>query len=185
MKTLLDVGCNDLAGFKLLCKIESISPEVQKIFVEANPECWDDLDRDLANVPNSFLIKKGVSMHGQDTTLITREDENKCTGSTIMGEQFFKDSLGRWGIQAIPKYYTIQTITLEDIISQFNIDTKQCILKLDAEGIEYDVLSMIIDKNIAFKKIYCEFHVHNLNDQSRKNEIIKKLKTMTEVIEWH
>ncbi len=185
MKTLLDIGCNDLAGFRLLSTIENIENDTQKIFVEANPECWDDLEKDLMSVPNSTLVRRAVSMDGKDTVLITRDDEKKCTGSTIMGEQFFKDSLGRWGIKAIPKYYSIQTTTLDDIIAKYNIDTKECILKLDAEGIEYDLLTYIIEKGIIFKKIYCEFHVHNNEDQLRKNSIVEQLKKITTVLDWH
>ena len=186
MKTLLDIGCNDLAGFRLLSSIESISEDTRKIFVEPNPECWDDLDKDLTQIPNSTLIKKAVSFDGKDVTLVTRKDELKCTGATIMGDKFFTDSLNRWNIKAEPNYYTVPSITLENLIKEHSIYTPECVLKLDAEGIEYELLRNILNSGILFKKIYCEFHVHNEEDQHKKTQIIHELMTRNyDIQEWH
>ena len=186
MTTILDIGCNDLAGYRLLNKYEHITDDNRKIFVEVNPECWTDLHEALKDIPNSTLIERGVSMNGEDATLVTRADELKCTGATIMGDDFFRDSLNRWGIVAESNYYQIKTTTLENIIKDYSIDTNDCILKLDAEGIEYDLLRWIIDSNIKFKKIYCEFHVHNADDQARKSLLLNDLNAGGYiVIEWH
>lgn len=187
MKTILDIGCNKLDGFNLLKNLEEINDEDLKVFVEANPECWLDLEKDIQSMENSFLIKKGLDVEIKDTTLITRADEDKCIGATIMGETFMNESLGRWNIKVDKfNYYTISTTTILNIIEDFKIDTKECILKLDAEGVEYNVLNQILDNNIQFKKIYCEFHVHNHDHEIQKQDIIKRLQNKNqEIIEWH
>jgi FkbM family methyltransferase len=185
MKTLLDIGCNDLAGFRLLSTMESLQDR-RKIFVEANPECWDDLEKDLGLVTDASLIKKAVSFDNNPVSLVTRKDEKKCTGATIMGDEFFKDSLGRWGIVAESVYHTVPAITLSQIIAENEIYTPECILKLDAEGIEYNLLEWIFGQGILFEKIYCEFHVHNSTDQSKKDQLIGKLKSRNyQIFEWH
>jgi len=187
MKTILDIGCNNLAGYQLLKTIELIEEKDIKIFVEANPECWNDLERDIQYIKNSFLIKKGVDIKTKEVTLITRADENKCIGATIMGEQFMNDSLQRWGIN-VNKFnrYNITTTTILDIIQEFKIVTDKCILKLDAEGVEYSVLKQILDNNINFAKIYCEFHVHNEKDLLKKQYLIDNFKIKNQqIIEWH
>lgn len=122
-----------------------------------------------------------------EMTLATRPDELKCTGATIMGDDFLKDSLNRWNIK-VPnfKYHTVPTTTIQDIISEFDITPSDCILKLDAEGIEYNLLKTLINEKIIFKRIYCEFHVHNYNDQNNKNIIINELRNMgCDIREWH
>lgn len=187
MNTLLDVGCNNLDGFRLLSRIEPIIKDCRKIFVEANPECWEDLTEDIKQISNSFLIKKAVADRVGEMTLATRPDETKCTGATIMGDSFLRDSLNRWDIR-VPnfKYYTVPTTTIREIISEYNIDPHESIFKLDAEGIEYHLLQSLIDENIIFKKIYCEFHVHNHDDQNNKHVIIGKLQSMgCDISEWH
>lgn len=187
MKTILDIGCNNLAGFNFLKNFESINEEDTKIFVEANPECWADLEEDIKSIKNSFLIKKAIDVEVKETRLITRADENKCIGATIMGKEFMVDSLERWNITVDEfNYYDISATTISNIIEQFKIDTEDCILKLDAEGVEYNVLNQILDNNIKFKKIYCEFHVHNQDDEAKKRDIIKKLLNKNqEIVEWH
>jgi FkbM family methyltransferase len=187
MKTILDIGCNDLAGFNFLKNFETINEEDRKIFVEANPECWPDLEEDIKSIKNSFLIKKGLDIEVKDATLMTRADENKCIGATIMGQQFMNDSLGRWNIKVDEfNYYNICTTTIFDIIEEFKINTEECILKLDAEGVEYGVLNQILNNDINFKKIYCEFHIHNESHDIQKQNIIKRFKNKNqEIIEWH
>lgn len=59
MSTLLDIGCNDLAGFRLLSKIDPVINNYRKIFVEANPECWDDLVEELKKNIKFIFNKKG------------------------------------------------------------------------------------------------------------------------------
>jgi FkbM family methyltransferase len=187
MKTILDIGCNDLAGFNLLKNFECINEEDLKIFVEVNPECWEDLEKDIKSIKNSFLIKKGIDTEVKETTLITRADENKSTAATIMGEKFIHDSLNRWNIKVDKfNYYNIDTTTILNIIEEFQINTEECVLKFDAEGVEYQVLNQILDNDIKFKKIYCEFHIHDEKDYLEKENIIEKFRNKNqEIIEWH
>lgn len=187
MKTILDIGANNLEGFDLLKKIEAVKNEDKKIFVEANPECWLDLENYIKFIPNSSLIKKALDTDVKTTTLVTRADKNKDIGATIMGKKFLTDGLKRWNMSVDEyNYYDVETTTILNIIEDFKIDTEECIFKLDAEGVEYGVLNQILENNILFKKIYCEFHVFNEESNVKRENIIKAFKSKNqEIIEWH
>lgn len=187
MKTILDIGCNNLDGFNLLKTYEVVEDIDVKIFVEANPECWPDLEKHIKCIKNSFLIKKAIDVEIKKTKLITRFDKNKDIGATIMGERFLANSLARWNIK-VDKYneYNVDTTTIIDIINDFKIDSRECILKFDAEGAEYGVLNQILNHNIVFKKIYCEFHIHSQEDEIQKQKLIKNFENNNQkIIEWH
>lgn len=187
MRTILDIGANNLDGFKLLSKIESIEDQDIKIFVEANPECWPLIESEICFIKNSCLLKKAVNKENGKATLVTRSDKKNDVAATIIGEKFLNDSLNRWGIK-VNQYnrYEIETITILDIIRNKKIDTKKCILKLDAEGVEYVVLNQIMENDIEFEKIYCEFHIHDKQHELKKIKIINKMREKNQIlIEWH
>lgn len=176
MRLIIDVGCNVLEGFKKLKYIENVKDEDFKIFVEANPECWHFLDSEISKIPNSVFLRKALYKENTVIDLITRADKRTDTAATVLGKQFIEDSLNRWNIK-VDKFneYSVSTITIEDIIKIHNHKFESIILKLDAEGVEYDVINQILEKNIPIDKMYCEFHIHNENDNLRKQELLKKM----------
>lgn len=177
MKLLIDAGCNKLQGFSKLKNIEDIKDTDRKIFIEANPECWDFLENNISNIPNSIFVKKALSTEIKETQLITRGDLKSDTAATILDKKFLEDSLNRWNIK-VPNYieYTINTTTVKEILeSQKNVKFDSVVLKLDIEGMEYDVLRQMIDENIAVDKIYCEFHVHSSKEDNLKLQLINEL----------
>jgi FkbM family methyltransferase len=188
MKLLIDAGCNKLQGFSVLKNIENISDNDQKIFIEANPECWDFLEKDISNIPNSIFIKKALSTEIKETQLITRGDLKSDTGATILDKKFLEYNLNRWNIQ-VPNYveYVINTTTVKEILESQKNNKFDCIvLKLDIEGMEYDVLQQIIDENIYIDKIYCEFHPHHSKEVNLvKIKLIKELqKKGIQILNW-
>lgn len=187
MKLLIDAGCNKLQGFSKLKNIESIADNDQKIFIEANPECWDLLEKNISAIPNSIFIKKALSTEIKETQLITRGDLKSDTAATILDKKFLEDSLNRWNIR-VPNYveYTINTTTVKEILeSQKNTKFDCVILKLDIEGMEYDVLRQIIDENIFVDKIYCEFHVHSSKEDDLKIKLIRELQDKgIQILNW-
>ena len=186
MQLIIDVGCNILEGFKKLESVENIHPTDKKIFVEANPECWDFLEYKIKDIPNSILLKNALDTEERVVDLITRADKKADTAATILGKSFIQDSLRRWNIE-VTEYntYNIQTVTIKYILDFYKDSFDKIILKLDAEGVEYNVLQQIIDNNITIHKIYCEFHVHSDYDEHRKQYIIQQLKYRNiEVFDW-
>jgi FkbM family methyltransferase len=176
MKLIIDIGSNVLEGFRKLNSLGDISDDDRKIFVEANPECWEYLDNEVPKIKNSRLIKKALDVKNGTVELITRADKKSDVAATILGESFLVDSLNSWNIQ-VEHYnrYTVDTITLMDILEEEKGEYESIILKLDAEGVEYEVIRQIIDEKIPINKIFCEFHVHNKEQNDQMNDIIKSL----------
>jgi len=187
MITLLDIGCNILDGYKHLQQYEDITDDnVRKIFVEPNPECWLEIEQLLISIPNAKLVKKAVSSTGGTVELITRADVAADIAATIIGRDYLEASLAKCNM-AVKKFnrYKIESITIDKIIEEFNIIPENTILKLDVEGVEYDILSDIIRYNINFKKIYCEFHIHNEIDMSKKTTLLNQFaKRNLNIIDW-
>ena len=185
MKVYIDIGTNLMQGFREISQIENISDEWKKIFVEPNPECWSDIENGIKYLKNSIFYKKAASSENKIVNLITRSDNEKDMAATIMGESYLKDSLSKWSI-FVDKFntYEIETITMDDIFKEINHDD-DVVLKLDAEGVEYEILDDILKKSFNIKKIYCEFHVHCPEDLIRKNELINRISEKIQFIEWH
>lgn len=186
MRLIIDVGCNVLDGFKKLSSIENINKDDRKVFVEANPECWHFLENEISKLENSEFIQKALDTTNRTVELITRADKKTDTAATILGKKFIEDSLNRWNIK-VDNYltYYVSTITIQQIIESQKLNFDSIILKLDAEGVEYTVLQQILDNDIHIDKIYCEFHVHNIEDDNNKNILIEKLiKKGISVFNW-
>jgi FkbM family methyltransferase len=186
MRLLIDVGCNVLQGFKKLLSIERITTKDKKIFVEANPECWEYLELALSTVENSYLIKKALDTSCGTAELITRADNKTDMAATIVGKHFIERSLDKWNIKVRDfNTYKIPTTTLEEIINSHRNQYESVILKLDAEGVEYSILEQIIQNNLPIDKIYCEFHIHNEDDEKRRQNLIRKLEARNiTVCDW-
>jgi FkbM family methyltransferase len=187
MNTLLDLGCNTLGGYDHLQKYEDISGhEIKKIFVEANPECWSEIEKKLKHIANATLVKKAISLHDRGVELITRSDVSSDIGATILGENYLKSSLSKCNMY-VDKFntYNVESTTIEKIVREFDIVPENTILKMDIEGVEYDILNDIILYNLHFKKIYCEFHTHTESDYNKKIELLNLFaqKGIT-VIDW-
>lgn len=88
------------------------------------------------------LVKKAVSCKKGKTKIFFNEDLDKSSGDS---SQYANDK---------SKYELVDTITIEDIINDFNINPY--ILKMDCEGCEYDI---ILNSDLSmFKEIYFEYH---------------------------
>jgi FkbM family methyltransferase len=187
MKTLLDIGCNTLGGYDHLQQYEDITgSEIRKIFVEPNPECWLKIHKRLTKISNAILIKKAVSRTTGIIELLTRADIQEDIAATIKGKDYLVGSLSKCNMFVDDfNSYQIESTTIKDIIDEYNIIPEETILKIDAEGAEYDILDEIVRNNFIFKKIYCEFHIYNDNDNLMKRSLSDQLaeKNIT-LIDW-
>jgi hypothetical protein len=74
----------------------------------------------------------------------------------------------------------VESITLKQIPEKIGIDNID-ILKLDIEGIEYEIFSQITNEDLsAFTQLFVEFHHRSIKRYSRKNtkEVLKKLRSL-------
>lgn len=184
MKNYLDIGCNILDGYNCMRGVEDFSSIQKMVFVEPNPECWDYLD---ATLQEATVIKKAVSTKVETVELITREDQLRCIGATIKGQDYYESNLRKHNIY-VSGYnkYSVEATTIENILKECDLDPKETLLKLDAEGVEYDVLEDLISKKIIFGKIYCEFHLLTPQDHIRRQDIISNFLSLgCTVIDWH
>lgn len=185
MNVYIDIGTNLMQGFREISIIENIDGNWIKIFVEPNPECWQDIENNISSLENSFLYKNAISTENKTVRLITRADNKKDMAATIMGEEYLKNSLSKWGINVNEfNTYEIETVTIDEIFRNINTEDN-VILKLDAEGVEYEILEYILKREYNIKKIYCEFHVHSQEDENKKKYLIDKISSRIQFIEWH
>jgi FkbM family methyltransferase len=185
MRNYIDIGCNVLGGYNHLNRLEDFSNFEKLIFVEPNPECWEFLE---TNLPiKSKLLRNALSTKVEEVELITRADQLACVGATILGQEYYDFNLHKHNLH-VDKYnkYKITTTTLENILVECDIIPEHTLLKIDAEGVEYDVLEDVINKQLRFGKIYCEFHIQKNVDIERKADIIRKMNKLgTTLVEWY
>jgi len=187
MITLLDIGCNILGGYEHLQQYENITgKDIRKIFIEPNPVCWSTVEQKLNSIPNATLVKKAIAVTEGIVELITRGDVVADIAATIIGKEYLEASLAKCNM-FVDNFntYKIESTTIKSIIHEFNIIPENTILKLDAEGVEYDVLNDILINKINFSKIYCEFHVHNDADIEKKKLLLKQFADRNQIIiDW-
>lgn len=187
MMALLDIGCNTLGGYDHLQKYEDITGDnIRKIFVEPNPECWSKIEQRLVSITNAILIKKAIHLTESIVELITRADVDADIAATIIGKDYLEASLAKCNMFVNDfNRYQIESTTIKKIIEDYNIVPEDTILKLDVEGVEYDILDDIIKNNFNFKKIYCEFHIHNNEDTNKKISLLNKFAERNlNIIDW-
>jgi FkbM family methyltransferase len=185
--TLLDLGCNILDGFNCLKQYEVITENDRKFFVEPNPECWEEIEQKLTTIPNSTLIRKAVHIADGMVDLITRSDVSSDIAATIIGREYLESNLAKCNMFVDDfNTYKIESTTIESILREHNIIPHDTILKMDIEGMEYDILNDILQHNFLFKKIYCEFHIHNNDDIQKKLALANQFANKNiQIVDWH
>lgn len=184
-KLYLDLGTNNLAGFKMITPIIGIDDSWSKIFIEPNPEHFSFLEKEIKKIPNSTFISKCVCLDNEIHELLTRDDIHGDTAATILGLDFINTSIGSVN-QAVPSYnsYLVQGVTLKEIFESIKED--EVFIKIDIEGAEYQIL-----ENFPFEylhkvvKIFVEFHAHDEQMRNRRDNIKQHYKSLgIELLNW-
>ena len=119
------------------------------------------------NNKNVFLNEVAVSNRNGESYLYFKNGKNKNNGGA---------SLNSKKINICGKYKTlVKTIKLSDYISKFE---KIDVLKMDVEGVEYDILEELIESGAIhkIKYIFYECHLPKIPSlKEKKNEILMKL----------
>lgn len=155
-RSVIDVGGN-LGMFALAC-VERGAMRV--ICVEAQPVIYNlGLVNNVHNYPMITPINYAVTDTDGDTVYIL----NQHVGSKVGGTEGD----------------LVKTITLDTIMSLYNITDEDPVLKLDCEGSEFDIL-MGTDVNIIrrFSTIYIEIHDNTNSDPKYQDSmtVVNRLK---------
>jgi FkbM family methyltransferase len=174
MKVFIDGGGHNGCSIRKFNVIQADAKEYKKISFEPNEKFvkfYTNLD--------SELIQKAISTYNGICNFYMQTSW-EAAGSSVLKA---KSNLQKW------KQIQVECIDLSKwIINTFN-KNDYIILKLDIEGLEYDVLEkMIQDESITYiDKLYIEFHYPYLNIpniKERHENLIKALTNFTVIEEW-
>lgn len=148
-EVILDIGANQ--GFYTL-KLKEINPECKIIALEPNPNEYRILQENIRgnNIGNVFLEEKAITPFCGTMSLEIIPQIGAIGGTTV------KIPERPWIKDSFIKKVEVQTITLDMLLEKYNID-KVDILKIDVEGLEYEILRNCTMLN-RIKKIVLEYH---------------------------
>lgn len=184
-KCLIDIGTNTFGGYNKLKELLHIDDSWYKIFIEPNPEHYENIVRTIKDIPNSKYIQAAIAPENKEYTLTTRDDMIGDSPATLMGLDFINLSIGESN-QKYPSYitYKVQGKKIEDILSEITAD--EIYIKIDIEGSEYELLENFPKEYLPkVKIIYVEFHAHTDIMRARQHNIIQYYKTLgIELLNW-
>lgn len=185
IKCLIDIGTNSFGGFRKLREILHVDDSWLKIFVEPNPEHYENIRNTIKDMPNSIFYDVAIAPENKEYELLTRDDMEGDSAATIMGKEFITNSIGSVN-QAIPSYlsYKVQGMTLDKILE--SVEADEIYIKIDGEGCEYDLLENFPKQYLPkVKQIYVEFHAHDDEMRARQHTIIHYYKSCgIELLNW-
>lgn len=196
-KIFIDCGSHFYQGFKQIAQQDNINSSWDCYSFEANPITFKKSENSRALLENSFNVKcfcKAVSTHNQKIKINAAADDDTFTnqGSNILDNPPSKDIV--WGGIFIYDQQEILTecFSLSDFLKTNVREDDYCLIKMDIEGSEFQVLDDIIDKETYkyISKIYVEFHERffpDINKYTDKKNNYKKFFTQHGInfIEWY
>lgn len=184
-KCLLDIGTNTFGGYRKLKEILHIDDNWEKIFIEPNPEHYENIKRTIVDIPNSIYLEVAIAPENKEYELLTRDDMKGDSAATIMGSKFINDSIGEVN-QKYPSYlsFKVQGMKIDDILKSITED--EIYLKLDCEGAEFSVLENFpVEYLHKIMKIFVEFHAHDDIARERRDKIIQHYASCgIELLNW-
>ncbi len=151
---------------------------------EPHPEAFAILQKKVGTTNKVHLYNQGVWDRKSKLKLYLHQnhDQNAVTWST--GASFVKE---KENIDP-SKFVEVDVIDLADFIEKLKRPVQ--FLKIDVEGVEFDILSGLIDRGI-YKKvgvILVETHANKMKELKPKEEAIKKIiakkKIMNISLDW-
>lgn len=190
----LDCGSNVGQGFEFFRKYYP-NKLYDYILFEPNPYCFEVLKEQYATEEKVGVQLKNVAVGTKDTNVdfYGIEDEKGgvySVGGTVLPEHNSK-------IYSLPDRASLQVASIN--FADFLLDVFQkndysyVILKLDIEGGEYQVLDLLLAKNLLsrFESIYVEFHSQYMDDKRRRIYCAKEKiymdysrNTNTRMVKW-
>lgn len=126
-------------------------------------------------VPKNFkMIKRNLSLNNINNVVVNQQAVGSKTGESILHLDEENNGANSFYESDSDKIIKVSTTTLEEIFNRFKLKEVK-LLKIDAEGAEYDILLNCKDNLLRkIKKIVIEYHDY-LNSTFDYKNIIKKL----------
>lgn len=163
-KVVLDCGGHDgCSAMKLLLK----HPDADLISFEPNPTHWPQ----FKDIPTKLYRSAVHTFNGK---IPLRIDETDGDGSSVIPNKKVHYELHE--DPASTQTITVQTIDLAELLIDLSKNYTEIILKLDIEGLEYELLSHLQKTNTLrlISKLYCEFHHEKIGISSRSHTQFKR-----------
>ena len=159
-RNVLDIGAN--VGFVSI--LYTAFGAKQVISVESHPKTFEELKNNVAPYPNIVPVNVAAFNGLHKYVTILEEDNNSGIAKTIPAENIKgPGDVEAWDLNKFIRTY-------------FDPNDTECILKVDTEGAEYDILLYASGLDIRkFKYIYLDSHQVNFlkHSAARKSGYIK------------
>ena len=137
---------------------------------EPNPYAFERLNQRFLFDPKVTCYNKAVLERNGNVKLYFHENSDKnevhwSTGSSLLD---FKGNILK------NKYEVVEAIDLCDFIE--NLQSEIEVLKIDVEGVEYDILHKLIDSGLIYKikKVHVELHAKRVPELKEQEDVIRK-----------
>ena len=136
---------------------------------EPNPYAFRELQSRFEDLPNVICYNKAVLDREDSVKLFFHENSDEdevlwSTGSSLLN---IKDNVCK------NKFTKVQAVDLCSFIEDLNCNIK--ILKMDVEGVEYQIIHKLIDTNLIHKieKLHVELHAKKIPELKDKEDKLK------------
>ena len=160
-KNIFDIGAN--IGAASFFFAENY-PESKIYSFEPAKDLIPILKKNLNSYKNISIVNKAVKdINNKKSKLFI--DSHNFDGSTLHNEHIINNNLN------VNNFEIVETINIADFCLENKINQID-ILKIDAEGSEYDILHSLKNNISKITIIYCESH--NSKNYSKINDLLKK-----------
>ncbi|MYL23448.1 FkbM family methyltransferase [Halomonas alkaliantarctica] len=145
---------------------------------EPNPALWGYYEK----LPTRLIKKAAYTYNGVIKFTLDNLDED---GSSLIKNKRI-DYTGRVKNAQFPSIQA-ECVDITEYIDECKQKYDKIILKMDIEGAEYDILDLLIKKDLVkyIDKLYCEFHWHKCGISKKRHEkIVQEVEKTTPVLDW-
>jgi len=142
---------------------------------EPNPYAFEKLKQRFLFNPNVTCYNKAVSEKNHNVKLYFHKNSDKnevrwSTGSSLLE---FKGNILK------DKYTEVEAVDLCEFINE--LDSEVEVLKIDVEGVEYEILHKLIDTGLIYKikTVHVELHAKKIPElQDKQDSITQRIKEL-------
>jgi len=163
-KVMLDCGAHDgCSAIKMLL----MHPDADLISFEPNPTHWPH----FKDIPTKLYRSAVHTFNGK---ILIRIDGTDGDGSSVIPNKKVHYELHE--DPASTQMLFVQTIDLAEILIDLSKNYTEIILKLDIEGLEYELLNHLQKTKTLhlLSKLYCEFHYEKIGISSKSHTQFKR-----------
>ena len=172
IKLVLDIGANKGQFAKSILKKNS---NYKVLSIEPIESCHEELLKESKKFKNWSIYEKFVAISDKKSIkdfYITRNNHSSSLLNPI-----YSDDLDKRIKKAheVVREEKIKTITVKELIDNTDIDPNFTCLKLDIQGMEFQVINSVLNDKIRFKNIIIEASLEPLYQGEKNFEDLKKI----------